>query len=259
MLKAGLTVSISILLATGCSQESDFSSANSKRDKQTQQANEDTNLENPDFDNTADGLGNTGDSENNRDIESLEDVKISCAGDTQTVTKRISFPNNNAQCPWEQGDNLKKNNGKMTARIEQNERIELPKNAIFCSTKFTSASTKTRYDDAMALALGPYMIFSTLEADFPSDKSGLNLYSWSSFAGKNLKNRNVCIGPCEIPVSEQRGNFSITVPDDKAEMISFALKNQSSISLKLITMGDDDRDKDCKHDQLDFDVTFLST
>ena len=149
-----------------------------------------------------------------------------------------------------------KGKGVMAARIEQVETVELPKDIIFCSTSFESVSTETRYDDSMALALGPYMIFSTVKTNFPKDNSGLNLYQWSSFRGKKLEEKNVCIGPCEIPKTQQRGKFSITIPDDKAEIISFELKKQSSLSFRLITMGDDDAHLDCKHDPIDFDITF---
>ena len=97
MLKSGLTTSIFILLAAACSQESGFSGGNARASKQ---------LADDDLENSS-GFEQDYTEREEIAIESLEDVQQTCAGRTKSVTKRISFPDNNAECPWGRDDNDK--------------------------------------------------------------------------------------------------------------------------------------------------------
>ena len=125
-----------IPISYGCSSEKDFAGGTNSRiaSKSEQQEDADSN-----------------------DIDNIDDLNLACSRSVKSTKKLISYPNNTEECPWGEGDNSNKKNGKMTARIVQEEIVTLPEGSIICAAKVKSTISSIRYDDHLVFTLNEYL------------------------------------------------------------------------------------------------------
>ena len=222
-----------IPISYGCSSEKDFAGGTNSRiaSKSEQQEDADSN-----------------------DIDNIDDLNLACRVTLNQRKSLLATQITRRNVPGEKVIIPIEENGKMTARIVQEEIVTLPEGSIICAAKVKSTISSIRYDDHLVFTLNEYLIFSTVDAGAQNSKEGLPLYDWMDYRDKQLSNSKVCLGPCEIPESETRGAFSINIPDNKSRIIGLNLRNENSLKFKLITMGDDNPGSDCKHDPVDFEV-----
>ena len=105
------------------------------------------------------------------------------------------------------------------------------------------------------MSIDKFLVFASSGAPFETDQNGLQLYSWDKVKNEDFDNDKMCIGPSEIPESEDRRTISIEIPDEAAENIAFSIKDKKKIDFTLTTVGDNNEDSDCSHSRIDFKVT----
>jgi hypothetical protein len=79
------------------------------------------------------------------EIETVEDLRNACEARTpEDVELEVSFPNPDRMCPFGEEDNLERDNGSMTARIEQFATVELPEGGWPATWSSTSRGSTPR-------------------------------------------------------------------------------------------------------------------
>lgn len=187
----------------------------------------------------------------------------------ETAQQAVYFANSSEKCPWEQGDNLGKNRGYITARVEQIYTFGIPAGATLCETKFTAAPQSFRFDDAFMLALNGHILASSipkaLEANLQkSTPYQIPIYDWKLLAGKLGEfggSEKYCagmkegLGQCEWPLTETTGPISFTFDPALIRAIGVESQGNPTQELRLATFGDNDDGNDCRHTPLSFTIS----
>ena len=208
------------------------------------------------------------------EIETVEDLRNACEARTpEDVELEVSFPNPDRMCPFGEEDNLERNNGVMTARIEQFATVELPEGGLACDMEFDfqgidpSTEQIMQYDDHFVLAFNDVVLASNnkqIADEFAADDDGLRLYEWEDLVGLEFDFfglENYCLGEetdglseCVIPEPETPGPISLNFEGDLVDILSLRAVQVEEFVFSFITTGDND-DSDCSHEDFDFLVT----
>lgn len=189
-----------------------------------------------------------------------------------TQTLNIAIPAQNQQCPFGQGDNMGLGGGRVSARVEQTQKINIPENSAICNMQFQFLNQQFRYDDMFLLTFNDVILVSSyadVVSALPPSADGLLSYAWTGgIAGRNWSGDNTpyCLGvssgmgSCTIPVTEQTQTMSLNINADLITKISERQVNASENQFKMITVGDDNPGVDCMHSGLNFNVnvTYVS-
>lgn len=238
------------------------------------------NCSNPTFEQSA----QTSASSAGEPIDDTGIVKKACQqGNIQTKVQHFNFPNprNSSSpkktCNWGKDGNSGTENigesntnygSRFTARAEQVRELDIPKNAVICDLEFAfPTQTDFIYDDEMFFVFDNVLLASTRSVDSYLDKVGdLQLYDWSKLAMKRWGSASVyCLGQntgessCAWPRTDTRGAIRMDFSPDvlmKAVGLNLSLARHS---FKMVTTGDNNPDKDCSHQEMDFDVQISYT
>jgi hypothetical protein len=230
----------------------------------------------------------------------VEDVVYSCEqaatnGSLLTQTYTIDFPaaiecdfNENGQdvLSLNAAGNGPRQNLRIRARIEQNNKIALPSEGTICDLDFNFPNQAMQYDDEIILTVNNYVVMASTDYSTSSGSSlyaaglkvnehGLVQYNW--FGTNSLYNLyyahavtpKYCLGltssdpgyneMCNIPSTEQLGQIKLDIP--AKEIIKLGISDdqgsvspQTEIDFGFITTGDDDNG-DCEHSAYGFQVT----
>lgn len=202
--------------------------------------------------------------------EGDDPVEVTCAnGERQQKSLNITFPASTATCPWGVEGNLAAVDAKFQARIEQEQSISLPRDAILCSVQFSFPTQTIKYDDHILLTLGDVVLMGSIDfptrAKFDKNEDGHPIYSWTKLRGlgftmneQNKPDYSYCIdgkGTCQVPKTETSGSIRLKIKDETIQsLVESARKKNIAHKFKLITVGDDNSEKDCKHAAITFDV-----
>jgi hypothetical protein len=176
---------------------------------------------------------------------------VCSSGVKKSRSIQVQFPSNNgAECPFGKGDNLDKNNGKITARIEKDFPLDIPKSHKVCSMMADAPKQPMRYDDHLFLALnGTILLSSTTEAEkFLTGANGFKRYDWTKIKGQESADPPSYCGPgltCRLPRTQVEGDFSFSI-SDAASLKIFAPLLGSDLKFQLILTGDDNPESDCQ-------------
>jgi hypothetical protein len=205
------------------------------------------------------------------DINSAEDVATLCAeSEPQTATLTVDFPATAPGCPWGEGDNLETEDAHVTARVEQVLSLDLPPGVVVCDLAFDfqgisgGTGTPMVYDDHFWFTFDDVVLAASngpLISAF-SEESGLPIYDWSAVAGSpfDFETATWCLGEdegrasCDIPPPETNGIMSLSFEESLVSELSFRAVQQDRFDFAFITMGDNDRDRDCSHEDFSFTV-----
>ena len=185
---------------------------------------------------------------------------------------------NQPVCPWGQGDNLAILDGYLRARVEQTATLNLPANAVICDVQMSSDTKSIHYDDVFYLTFNNFVVASnqkysvdklTSQSLTLSSGNQMMAHTWdwlkvrdSGFNGSggstniNANRDDYCLGAelgstCLWPLSEQTGNFVLSINPEVLVNLSLAGKTQQ---MGFVVTGDNDPKSDCNHSDLNFSM-----
>lgn len=182
-------------------------------------------------------------------IASLANLCSSGVMKTRSIV--VNLPSNSgAKCPFGQGDNLGEIAGKITARIEKDFPLDIPKSHKVCAMKADASNQPMRYDDHLFLTLnGNVLLASTTEADkFLTGPNGFKKYDWTKIKGQDSSDPPSYCGPgltCKLPRTQVEGDFYFSISQDASTKIFGPLLG-SDLKFSLILTGDNDPSSDCQ-------------
>jgi hypothetical protein len=232
------------LVFTACSPSNSFTGNSPSKRKLEEKTSENVEKQTPGSENIG-GAGNVAPG----DIAGL--AKICGEKTLKMRTVVINIPSNSgAKCPFGQGDNLPTIGGQITARIERDFPLDIPKTHKVCSMKADAANQLMRYDDHLFLTLnGTVLLASTTEANkFTNGAGGLKRFEWDKIKGGNSSDSPSYCGPgisCSLPRTEVQGQFQFAISDDASAKI-FAPLIGSDLKFGLVLTGDDNPESDCQ-------------
>ena len=178
-------------------------------------------------------------------------ANLCSSGVKKTRSIVVNFPSNTgATCPFGKGDNLGEANAMITARIEKDFPLDIPKSHKVCSMKADASNQPMRYDDHLFLTLnGIVLLASTAEADkFSTGTNGFKQYDWTKIKGQDSSDPPSYCGPgltCKLPRTQVEGDFSFSISDAASPKI-FAPLLGSDLKFSLVLTGDNDPASDCQ-------------
>ncbi len=202
------------------------------------------------------------------DITDLESIRELCRDEPyDTAVFEVLFPALEPDCPWNEGDNTAMAEAALTARVEQELILELPEGAVLCDIEFDFASSgdvyqEMLYDDDIFLTFDGVVITANdgNHVEKLPLEEGLPLWDWSAVVGGRISASRAwtyCLGEgsyCELPPTETAGRFALTYDQDTVTSLAWRALGRESITMAFITGGDDDLDKDCRHEDFRFDL-----
>ena len=186
--------------------------------------------------------------------------KCASAKYKKTKMQAITIPAQTLQCPFGMGDNDTTAQGTIRARVEQEQKLDLPAKTAICGVQFTFPSQQFRYDDTFLLTYNDIVLVSSSTNSVSSiapNADNLLKYDWLAVKGKTIDGNNTpyCLGAaCTVPNTETTGTMSLAVSDDLFGKIAKTQANATDHKFKFITTGDNDTGIDCKHLILNFSV-----
>jgi hypothetical protein len=223
---------------------------------------------------SVDGAADTGE----EDIGNADDIADLCAeGSPETLQLRVDFPATEPGCDWGEAGNMERENGVITARVDQLSALELPADAVICDVLFDfegisgGQGTPMVYDDNFLFTFNDVVLagsYGPMVEEFELVDDYFRQYQWADIRGYPFEFDNdiptYCIGEaegladCEIPPPETEGLMSLRFDPEIVTELSFRALEEERYEFTFITMGDND-DSDCFHEDFSFlvDVPYI--
>lgn len=173
----------------------------------------------------------------------------------------VTFEDPGKACLWSVNGNLSIRDGSVRARTEQQQIIQVAKNAKICNIQMTNADVQNfRYDDNIILTLNQFVLASTTNFAAHFDQStGFQKYDWNNLVNKPAQNgysdstpdKQYCAGAsqglssCQFPATETVGKAELHF-DQRVIQSILGMTNSTEAKLGLVTTGDNDS-TDCQH------------
>jgi hypothetical protein len=191
----------------------------------------------------------------------LERQERLCASNTQKSRRvKVMVPKNNgAKCPWANGDNFPKDDGKISARIERKFPIDIPKEHVVCGFKAEAKEQMIRYDDHLFVTINDFVVASraNIVSEFELKDNQFKQYDWRKIRGRqanDLPNPFCAKGVvCDVPRTENNGRFFFEFNNQSSQRL-FSSIGQDSPFLNIIITGDNNEPQDC---QITTDIEFI--
>ncbi len=219
------------------------------------------------------------------DNEVIEEVQASCesarkAGKLLQSNQQIAFADTRIEtgraeiCEFSRNGNLETKNTRMQARYEQQQKLQLPNNAVICDLDMQTDLQRFQYDDVFVFNYNNFILATNnktalLDTTPPEGKLFLGAgtevpvykYDWLKLRGAGFENvaDDFCLGDdqnlatCSWPISEQSGNIVFSF-DEKILIALGLTANSNNQTFSFVITGDDDPQKDCYHEELAFDM-----
>jgi hypothetical protein len=207
------------------------------------------------------------------DVQDAEGVAAACeehADRIVTETFRVEFEATEGQCPWGRDDNLEPAQGRLTARVEQRETIDL-EDIVVCDMDFDFAGEAGMeqdlvYDDNFFFLFNGVVLAASYRpwVELLPAEDILRFYDWSALVGQENLFGDIptyCLGDetdladCEIPSPETLGPISLSFDLSITSTLSYRAIEEERLEFGFVATGDNDPSIDCAHDFFFFDVT----
>lgn len=235
----------------------------------------------------------TGDLENDFKIAKYNCEVAEEENDIEQTTFRVDFPAA-IECEFNEGGsgindlnvqgNAPRIDALITARIKQDQSIDLSAGTTICDMEFNFPEQNMQYDDEIFLLVNDYVVMSSQDYS-ESDKHpnglkknaiGLQQYDWSGENGLlgldyiQYYTPQFCLGvdnddpdyatKCNIPATETFGQMKLEIP--KTEIVKLGLLSEgvvnrdtkTKLDFSFVTTGDNDNG-DCEHAAYSYEVT----
>ena len=218
--------------------------------------------------------GTAGEGGTDPPVETAEDIADLCAeSDPIEVTLTVTFPATEPGCDWGVDGNLEMENGVITARVEQVESIPLPDEVVVCDMVFNfdgvsgGEGTPMYYDDKFLFAFNDIVLSASYAPmiDELEHDDILATYDWAALRGYPIEFDDsiptYCVGEatgqadCTIPPPETNGVMALAFDPSIDNRLALIAIQEQRFDFNFITMGDNDPDRDCYHDEFAFTVT----
>lgn len=206
-------------------------------------------------------------------LDTPEDVVDACQEYTpETVTLEVLFPAQEDACPWGRDDNAVPRDGVFTARIEETETLDLPEDAVICDLAFDFSGLVPDevqvmvYDDHFFFTFNDNVLASSYAPAvdaLPTD-GALRTWDWERVVGMDYhaigEGAPYCLGgetgggTCDIPATETPGPISLSFDEALVAELSLSAIQEGRYDFAFVTTGDDDPEKDCRHEAFGFTV-----
>ncbi len=208
------------------------------------------------------------------DIGDAEDVQDACEDrveDIEIETFLVTFDGTSGGCPWGQDGNIDPEQGFLTARVEQEETLDLSE-VVICDMDFDFAGDAGLeqdivYDDNFLFTFNGVVLAASYRpwVDALAADGIFRIYDWDSIVGmENLFDDGIptyCVGEdseladCDIPPPETQGPISLSFDLAITSELSYRAIDESRVEFGFIATGDNDPDVDCSHEPFFFEVT----
>ena len=220
--------------------------------------------------------------------KTIEDVKVTCENSVVVEQSiQINFAdtralNNNDNCKNRPvlADMRPELNNVINAYTIESQKFSLPPNTILCGLDIKQVNNANfYYDDHVFLLLNrnvlmssyPYHAERNFEKLTGNFKYDIFQFDWNKLQEApqydNLKDNypEYCLGAdgdpalnektdCVVPTSQEVGLFSLKLADKLTQELYFHAKDSKIFDFELVTTGDDNTSKDCRHTALEMSV-----
>lgn len=171
-----------------------------------------------------------------------------------------SLPGTQSACAWGLSNNLDPREGFVQARREQIVEAGIPQDAKVCSMKFNFPQQRLEYDDQIILTYRGVVLATSLREYWSvfQKADGLPVYDWLQIKGlkSNITGHSpICLGgqTCIMPATQTMGAIQLSIPNQAFHQIATTMTGMPHI-FSLITTGDNDFGRDCRHTGVSFEV-----
>lgn len=224
---------------------------------------------------------------------SPESVTAACSNlaNLQNVSFQVFIPNplpqSGGKCPWPTSGedslgNVPMLESNITARIEQKISLAQFDGKIVCSLDISTPQTAFKYDDEFIITLNDRMLASSWYYPGPSgyptipNDPEVPLYDWFNIRKAQTYNNGIhnyfCLGGpfsstpnpglenfCHWPATEQNGVMTLNFNPEKIQSIISSMAYGENFYLNFITVGDNNPESDCRHNDLYMNITATVT
>lgn len=208
------------------------------------------------------------------DLDDEGDIIDACEEyETSTAEVDIVFKATTSSCPWTTADNIAATDGYFSARVEQDEEIDLPEDSVICDLDFDFSGLVPDevqvmvYDDHFFFTFNDIVLaasFGPAVEQFTEEEGQLRYYDWADIVGTEYHidegYQSYCLGQasgesdCEIPDTEVEGPISLSFSEEIVSRLSLSAIEDERYEFAFITTGDDDVETDCQHEEFGFTV-----
>lgn len=180
------------------------------------------------------------------------------AGELKTSKASLVFTGNLSQknqCVWKREPKEAVVAGEKTWTNE----LSLDASRKLCALSMMSTGS-LKYDDVLAFTLNDKMLFwGALNPKLLSSFDGIYQYDFDKLYENFKENREYgCIAgsaKCEIPKTDTEGNFNVSFDELTNYLLAVEIEKYGA-RFDLHILGDNDKEKDCRHSGLTLDVEY---
>lgn len=212
------------------------------------------------------------------DVEDADDVEDLCdeyEAQIEDDTLEIIFAATTSACPWGQDDNGTEQEGVITARVEQQEELDIDDDVLLCDLDLDMTGLVPDqvqfivFDDQFYFTFNDVVLASSHAPSVDSfdTEDGMPIYDWDDVLGTVFDNGedSFCLGEaegdadCDIPDTQTEGPISLAFAQDIINELSARAFDEGRFEFGFVTTGDDNHDTDCMHAEFGFtvDVEYL--
>jgi hypothetical protein len=174
----------------------------------------------------------------------------------KSKTFRLNFPERQG-CTWEKN----KADGKMRGRFGQTIEAAVQSNWVLCSMDINVSKGKVTYDDNILIHFNDATLIATkgIINLLGENSEGLSLYDWNKLKGQSLDpNGRKCMTgavTCELTGSQDKGPIVLSLNAGANKKLMKRAMSLNKYKFGVVTTGDSDTKKDCRHTGIPLDVT----
>jgi hypothetical protein len=201
-------------------------------------------------------------------------VQLEQATTSVTSTQTLSWPSNLSTtgnlCRF--GDTAAGNqvatNTRASGRLEESLTLRGLASRRITSIRVSASANTFKYDDVMLLAYNNHLVMASDRrvAEYSANTTSLGtspiLYTWSNILNKLIDNESIqppWCGPsataCTVPPTETYGTIDVNIPNFRAVDEAAYPSAPDARTIRLVTMGDNDPDIDCRHGPVTVTIT----
>jgi hypothetical protein len=208
------------------------------------------------------------------DLEDEDDILDACEEyETSVAEVQVVFPATTDACPWGEGDNIDAANGVFTARVEQDEALDLPEDSVICDLDFDFSGLVPDevqvmvYDDHFFFTFNDIVLaasFGPAVEQLTEEEGQLRFYDWADVVGTDYHldqgYQSYCLGQasgeseCDIPDTEVEGPIALNFSEEIVSRLSLSAIQDERYEFAFVTTGDDNAESDCMHEEFGFTV-----
>lgn len=190
---------------------------------------------------------------------------MGCESDVRSSdTVDVTFSAADHACMWGVADNFSGRDGLIRARLEEVEEMTVPEGRELCDLAIESESSGDEFADQLLLTLNGVVLASSADllSNFSKDDDDLPAYEWKKLRDleqEDFPEGSFCLkgaSACEVPKRDGGGKFKLEFSEDTNTKLIAQAKKAGKLKFALVTTGDHDTRRDCRHGKITLKVTY---